>query len=141
MKPLSFLPIAILFITISCGTSGTKEECKTDDCLKQKAYDKVIAVHDDVMPKLSQIAALKGEIEEQINTSQDSLEIAIWHEVMLGLDVADEAMWAWMRQFNSDLEDVEIKEALAYLKEEQKKIDTVAKKINNALEKAEASIE
>ena len=86
---------------------------------------------------MSYISELKGQIEERMNTKTDSLVIADWQNLMVNLDVADEAMWVWMRQFNSDLEDISIDEALAYLKSEQENIDEVAHKINDAIAEAE----
>jgi hypothetical protein len=137
-----FFPLlAIIFITYSCtGTTTNDEECTTDDCLKQQAYDKVIAVHDEGMAKMAYISELKGQIEQRMNVTDDSLEVASWLELMVNLDVADEAMWVWMRQFNSDLEEVELSEALAYYKEEQDKIDDVARKINDAITEAEEKL-
>jgi len=94
-------------------------------------------VHDEVMPKLSQISDLKGRIEEQMNASVDSITVASWTALMEDLDAADEAMWVWMRQFNSDLEELPLAEVLEYLQEEQKKIDGVADMINGSIAKAE----
>ena len=134
----SFFPLlAIFFIIYGCSGTTNDQECTSDECLKQQAYDKVIAVHDEVMPKMSYISELKGQIEERMNTKTDSLVIADWQILMVNLDVADEAMWVWMRQFNSDLEDISIDEALAYLKSEQENIDEVAHKINDAIAEAE----
>ena len=59
---------------------------------------------------------------------------------MVNLDVADEAMWVWMRQFNIDLEEVTLDEALTYLKPEQEKIDDIARKIKMAISEAEENL-
>ena len=127
----------IIFSISACTTSSTEEECTTDLCIRQQAYDKVIKVHDEVMPKLSQISELKGRIEAKMNEASDSASVASWQGLMVDLDVADEAMWVWMRQFNSDLEEVSLDEALEYLQEEQTKVDAVAEKINAAIGNAE----
>lgn len=127
----------IIFSIASCTTSSSEGDCTSDLCIKQQAYDKVIAVHDEVMPKLSQISDLKGRIEEQMNASVDSITVASWTALMEDLDAADEAMWVWMRQFNSDLEELPLAEVLEYLQEEQKKIDGVADMINGSIAKAE----
>ena len=139
MRKIFFPMLAIFFITSGCSSTGD-QDCTSDECLKKQAYDDVIAVHDEVMPKMSYISELKGQIEERLNTTADSLVIASWQELMVNLDVADEAMWVWMRQFNSDLEEVAIDEAMAYLKEEQEKIDEVARKINEAITAAEENL-
>lgn len=140
MRRFFFPWLAIIFMVYGCTTTTNEQECTSDECLKQQAYDKVIAVHDEVMPKMSYISELKGKIEERMNTEADSLAISDWQNLMVNLDVADEAMWVWMRQFNSDLEDISIDEALAYLKSEQENIDEVARKINDAIAKAEEKL-
>ena len=140
MRLRFFSLLAIIFIAYSCTSTSTEQDCTSDECLKKEAYDKVIAVHDEVMPKMAYISELKGQIEERMNASADSLVINEWKSLMINLDVADEAMWVWMRQFNSDLEKIDIVEALEYLKSEQVNVDEVARKINTAIAAAEESL-
>ena len=129
-----------LLFGIACATDKKNDECSSDECLKQQAYDKVIAVHDEVMPNLSKISSLMEQIEEKMKVSSDSAEIKKYVSLMQDLDAADDAMWVWMRAFNSDIETMEIESALNYLAAEQKKIDLVAQKISESLNAAEAAI-
>jgi hypothetical protein len=140
MKRLFLLLPSLLFLVFSCGTQSNQEECSSDECLKQQAYDKVIAVHDEVMPKLSYISELKSKLEEKMTTIEDSVEAQEYLEIMQDLDTADESMWVWMRSFNSDIEPMPIDEAMDYLNDEQAKIDQVAEKINTSIKTAEAAI-
>jgi hypothetical protein len=140
MRLRIFHALAIFIIISSCTSGSSDQDCTSDECLKKQAYDNVIAVHDEVMPKMSYISELKGRIEERMNATDDSLGIASWQELMVNLDIADEAMWVWMRQFNIDLEEVTLDEALAYLKPEQEKIDDVARKIKEAISEAEENL-
>jgi hypothetical protein len=140
MKARFFSLLAIIIIAYSCTSTTTEQDCTSDECLKKEAYDKVIDVHDEVMPKMAYISELKGQIEERMNASADSLVANEWKNLMINLDVADEAMWVWMRQFNSDLEKVDIDEALEYLKSEQVIVEEVARKINTAIAAAEESL-
>ena len=135
-----FLVFATIIIISGCAGTANEQDCTSDECLKKQAYDSVIAVHDEVMPKMSYISELKGQLEERMNATDDSLAVAAWQELMVNLDVADEAMWVWMRQFNSDFEGVVLDEALNYLKSEQEKIDEVARKINEAIKEAEENL-
>jgi hypothetical protein len=132
--------VATVFTAMSCTTSGVEQECESDECFKTQAYDNVIAVHDKVMAKMSSISELKGQIEERMNAEEDSVEIAGWQHLMENLDSADNEMWVWMRRFNPELEEVGIEKALDYLKEEQEKIDDVAKNINEAIANAKKSL-
>ncbi|MEN8247876.1 MAG: hypothetical protein ABFS32_03020 [Bacteroidota bacterium] len=138
MRKTSLLFISLLIAAfaglVSCSNSDSNDE-------KQKAYDKVIAVHDEVMPKLSQISNLKEQITKHIAILNDSTEIAEWQQLIGELDDADESMWVWMRQFDSYLDDKSEEEALEYLKEEQVKVDEVARKINESIAKAEEMFE
>ena len=140
MRKILFPFLTIIIYISGCSSTTSDQDCTTDECLKKQAYDNVIAVHDEVMPKMSYVSELKGKIEQRMNATTDSLVIATWQELMVNLDVADEAMWVWMRQFNSDLENVNIDEALAYLKSEQENIDYVARKINDAIAEAEEKL-
>ena len=140
MRKFLFPFLTIIIYISGCSNGTSDQDCSTDECLKKQAYDNVIAVHDEVMPKMSHVSELKGQIEQRMNATSDSLAIATWQELMVDLDVADEAMWVWMRQFNSDLEEIAIDEAMAYLKTEQQKIDDVARKINQAIAAAEQSL-
>ena len=135
-----FSVFATIIIISGCAGTANEQDCTSDECLKKQAYDSVIAVHDEVMPKMSYISELKGQLEERMNATDDSLAVAAWQELMVNLDVADEAMWVWMRQFNSDFEGVALDEALNYLKSEQEKIDEVARKINEAIKEAEENL-
>jgi hypothetical protein len=135
-----FSVFATIIIISGCAGTANDQDCTSDECFKKQAYDNVIAVHDEVMPKMSYISELKGQIEERMNATDDSLVVAAWQELMVNLDIADDAMWVWMRQFNSDLEEITIDEALAYLKSEQDKIDEVARKINEAIKEAEENL-
>ena len=135
-----FSVFATIIILSGCVGTASEQDCTSDECLRKQAYDNVIKVHDEVMPKMSYISELKGQIEERMNATDDSLLIASWQELMVNLDVADEAMWVWMRQFNSDLEEISIDEALAYLKAEQEKIDDIARKIKVAISEAEENL-
>ncbi len=140
MRTIFFPVLAIFFIISGCSDSAGEQDCTSDECLKKQAYDNVIAVHDEVMPKMSYISELKGQIEERMNATDDSIAVATWQDLMVNLDVADEAMWVWMRQFNADLEEVDLDEALSYLKSEQEKIDEVARKINETITRAEEDL-
>lgn len=137
MKKLLF---ASLILVLACSGGQRADECTSDECLKQQAYDKVIAVHDDVMPKLGQISDLKKRLEERISDSTDSVTNNEYLKLMTDLDAADESMWVWMRAFKGDIEELPLDSALSYLEEEQIKVDKVAEKINSSIAAAEKAL-
>lgn len=124
----------------ACTSQSTNDECTSDECLKQQAYDKVLAVHDEVMPKMGKIHDLKGEIGERMKSSLDSATASNYVTLIQNLNTADEAMMVWMRAFNSDIESWPLDSALNYLKAEQEKVDAVAEKINNSIAAAEQAL-
>lgn len=134
------LLIATLIFAAACGGDKKTDECSSDECLKQQSYDKVIAVHDDVMPKLGQISDLKGQLEERMSQSVDSATMDNYIKLMEDLDTADEGMWVWMRAFKSNIEELPLDSALNYLASEQAKVDEVAEKINASIAAAEAAL-
>lgn len=135
------LLIATLMLAAACGTETKSDECTSDECLKQQSYDKVIAVHDQVMPKLRQLTELKGQLEVRMSESDDSAKINDYVQLMKDLDTADEGMWVWMRAFNSDIEEMPLDSALNYLKVEQVKVDEVAENINASIAAAEEALD
>ena len=138
MKRIFLIGLIAFF---SCSTENKVEECASEECLKQEAYDKVIAVHDEVMPKLRQISELKGEIEEKMTHSIDTASSNQYIKLMQDLDAADESMMAWMRAFKSDIENLPLDSALDYLKSEQAKVDKVAENINSSIASAKAVLD
>jgi hypothetical protein len=137
MKKLLFAGLVVL---AACTGQSEKDECTSDECLKQQAYDKVIAVHDEVMPKLGQISDLKRKLEEFTRGSIDSVTANEYIKLMQDLDAADESMWVWMRAFKSDIEELPLDSALNYLELEQAKVDKVAENINSSIAAAEAAL-
>lgn len=96
--------LGTLFFIISCGAP-------TDN----KLYDEVMFIHDEVMPKMSDISKLGKEIKKKKQELSDSTLIAIYDDHIKALNEADEAMYDWMHEFElpdqeSDVEPYLIKE-------------------------------
>jgi len=125
----------------ACGPGSTEEICDTVQCEQQLLYDQVIELHDEVMPKLSQISTLKSEIEAKMEASGDSIERSEWLQLMLQLDEADESMWVWMRQFKPDMDSTVTVEDMAYLETQLKEVAEVAQNINGSIERSKKALE
>jgi|SRR6056297_1290221 len=136
MKNLfSILICTVLFLSFSC-----KEEKKAPEGPTQ--MKKVMAIHDEVMPKMGTIGKLVGELKPKV----DSTETGKQYEVaMKDLQAANTAMMDWMKEFGDRFDHEEIlegKELSAekqqWLDEEEEKVKVVKEKINGSIARAEA---
>ena len=136
MKNLfSILICTVLFLSFSC-----KEEKKAPEGPTQ--MKKVMAIHDEVMPKMGTIGKLVGELKPKV----DSTETGKQYEVaMKDLQAANTAMMDWVKEFGDRFDHEEIlegKELSAekqqWLDEEEEKVKVVKEKINGSIARAKA---
>lgn len=131
----AILICSVLFLSFSC-----KEEKKSTE--ESSQMKKVMAIHDEVMPKMSTIGKLVGEIKPKV----DSTEMGQDYEVaMKDLQEANRAMMDWMKDFGDRFDHEEIlegkelsEEKQQWLDEEEEKVKVVKDKINGSIERAQA---
>jgi hypothetical protein len=99
-------------------------------------YDQVMAVHNEVMPKMDDVFKTKEKLKNKIATEQDMKddEKKIIEATISRLDSAGEGMMVWMRQFNPPPDSLGEEQAKAYLEEEMVKVKKVKDDILQALE-------
>ena len=114
----------------------------TDDVAEggnQALYDKVMAVHDEVMPKMNDIykqkEALKNKIAE--SSAMPSEEKEKIEGLISRLDSASQSMMVWMRNFNPLPDSLGEEQAKEYLENEMEKVQRVKTNVLEALEEAE----
>lgn len=111
------------------------------DSLKQQ----VMAVHDEIMPKMDEIMSLRISAQQEIK-QQDSLtkvnpKLEDTHQkqqldsLLTQLDDADEAMMHWMQEFDSQMKAKSDEEKITYLKSEQDKINAVKDQMLGSISK------
>ncbi|MBL0742511.1 hypothetical protein [Chryseolinea lacunae] len=101
-------------------------------------YDKVMKVHNEVMPKLDDIYSLKEKLKNKI-ANTPSLSDAQKKEIDLTisqLDSASENMMVWMRKFNPPPDSLGEEKAREYLESEMEKVQKVKADILESIEKA-----
>ncbi len=138
-KIFSILLCSVLFLSFSCKQ---KQEDKATNTESAAQMDKVMAIHDEVMPKMSTIGKLVGELKPKV----DSTEMGRQYEVaMKDLQDANTAMMDWMKDFGDRFNHEEILEGKAlteekqqWLDEEEEKVKVVKEKINGSIARAEA---
>ena len=87
-----------IIITITLFASLAACQKNTDD--KQKVMiNEVMAVHDEVMPKMDDIMSLKSSLDSVIKVSPDSAKAK---QLYAALDVADNQMMDWMENYDSE---------------------------------------
>ena len=139
MKKLIIIlsPVILLVYVYSCGEKKVNE---------QKAlYDKMMSVHDEIMPKMGDLMRYKRLIRERLEVlTRDSIanaeEIATLRKSLTDLDNAHDGMMDWMHKFNRNFEDMTKEEIMQYLEGELEKIETVGKMTNKAMEEARKAL-
>ena len=143
MKKLNFLAFtAILLWAAACGPAQ-KETGETTD--PELLKDEVMAVHDEVMPKMQDIMRLKERARTMIDSlATDSMtnasQIEELEQLITSLDEADEAMMGWMRNYRRDFDGSD-EEYISYLQDEKAKIDAVKEEMMSAIEEAEVALQ
>lgn len=135
MRIAPFYLVFTLFIFIQACGNKQVEENKTQ-------REQVIAVHDEVMPKMGQLksmekAALQKAEELQNSDTPDQKKIDALKNLATQLNQAYEGMFVWMRQYNTEDGEKTPEEVKAYLEEQLVLVSKVNEDIKAALAEAE----
>ena len=137
MKIYYWIYVFIVFIGVFSCTAREDEV--------SKFIDEVIAVHDEVMPKMGELRSyqksLSAKAEELRSTASDTTSLRDLKQAANACEVAYEGMFVWMRQFDSKLEGLEEEESLTYLRDQLVKVTQVNRDIKKALDDAERLLE
>ena len=97
--------LLILASFFSCK-SGTGDGSNTDEVDIDQLHGEVLAIHDEVMPKMSTLTSLQSQVTDQLKAlkseqpvDKDKLKAA--NEVLGQLNRAESAMWDWMDSFSA----------------------------------------
>ncbi|MCK0161444.1 hypothetical protein [Allomuricauda sp. F6463D] len=134
-KVFSILICTVLFLSFSC-----KQEKKVAEGPTQ--MEKVMGIHDEVMPKMGTVGKLVGELKAKVDTTEMGKKYEV---AMKDLQEANTAMMDWMKDFGDRFNSDEIlngkalsEEKQQWLNEEEEKVLVVKEKINSSIERAEA---
>lgn len=133
MKKINWVLLTIFaaLLFVSCGNSN--ENIGKEDLLR----DEVFAIHDAVMPRMTEIVELKGKLLELSADSTKALEAKAG---ISQLEKAEEGMMDWMAKFqqpNKLRETKKHEEIMAYLEGEKQRITKVRDDMNNSIETAQ----
>ena len=106
----------------------------------------ILAVHDSVMPAMSDLIKLKKEVIQQLTELDKQAVSANVRQrkqqgmaVKTALDHADQSMMNWMHQYNGDtLAKLNEQQALAYLKDQQQRVSAMSQLMRKSITDAQA---
>lgn len=132
-----FLVLATFFILTSCGEKGPSAD--------QKMRDEIIAVHDEVMPKIGELKSLEKKAitkaEELTGVEPvDETQLEEYKSLAYDLNHAHEAMFIWMRQYETEDGELSDEELKIYLEDQLDRVKDVNKEVKEALERAEKDL-
>ena len=98
---------------------------------------KILAVHDSVMPRMSDLMRLQKEVSAKL-ANADGSEKEKGLQISQQLKQADETMMDWMHQYKGDtLKELDQQQALDYLKIQEKKVNAMSSLMRKSLTDAE----
>jgi hypothetical protein len=144
MKLSNILFVLFIGLIFSCAESEPKEAELFNEKMKQ-----TIAIHDEVMPKMTKITMLIQTLDKRLDsTNVESLQPAI-----LDLKLSHDKMMTWMKNFGDDFSRTEINEGiplkdvdsiisrLKVLDESQRSAEDMRNFLLQSIENAETLIE
>ncbi len=111
----------------------------------QERKDEIVAIHDEVMPKMGDLKELKGEVLAKIQElSKDSIQqeskIEELNILAQDLDKAFDGMFIWMRQFQPSLDEMEDVEIDLYLNKQKEMVEKVNSDIKYSILSARSEL-
>ena len=137
-----FLLCCVITSIVACKPgSSTNSETATDTPSEiQSLENQVMAVHDEVMPKmkdindlLSKLRAVKSNVKEDETGKKQSPEGL--EEVQGALKLAEQGMWDWMKSFSDTKATLKEDQLKSFYEKELEKINKVKQDMLSAMER------
>lgn len=133
-----------IFISISCVICFTLmlSSCQNQETSNEELRDEVIAIHDEVMPKMGELKSMRKEILKISESLQDEDSAANAKKIkelnLLAerMDRAFEGMFVWMRQYKPSSDEMSDEEYKEYLLDQKDKVKTVNDNIKESMAEA-----
>ena len=132
--------ITILFTTILALTFFSCKQEKKED-IKPSQMQEVMAIHDEVMPKMSNLNSLIKKLSEKVDSTETGLK---YSKAIKDLQDANKTMMDWMVGFGEKFDSDEIMKGKAltdekkkWLDEEEIKVNAMKEQINSSIKNAE----
>lgn len=105
---------------------------------QQAEWEEVMAIHDEVMPKMSEVERLKTALQAELPEAEGDRRTKV-ERIIGDLEAADQAMWDWMyglKQLDNLRDSLEHPRIMDYLASEKKDVTEVKQKIERAIKNA-----
>ena len=129
---------------VGCKNNNeSKNKTSYEVAREDSLYSNLMAVHDEMMPKMQDIMNLKSELSPIADSlsSIDSLATKAIHQTLSDLENADRAMMGWMHQFNPNMDSLSHEERMSYLTLQKAKMDSVKIVMQTAIEDGNGLLE
>ena len=133
----------LLCITTACSKSSESADHEAHDMENEESpntalYDKVMELHDELMPRMEEIYNMKKEIQDEIAKTPEMVaeKKQELEKTILYLDSANNEMMDWMHKFSPLPDSTDQEAAREYLETEMEKIRKVKDIMAEAVEKA-----
>ncbi|MEN1786129.1 MAG: hypothetical protein AAGF77_13470 [Bacteroidota bacterium] len=131
--------IAVLILSLGFFIVACKQEKKENEGPSQ--MEEVMAIHDEVMPKMGHIGELIATLRPKIDTTATG---KAYEKAMIDLQKANKTMMTWMKGFGDRFDSSEIleekelsPEKQVRLNEEEVKVKALRDQINTSITNAE----
>ena len=147
MKTPSALLFFAFLVLLSCGKTGENTaqdyEDQEGEDPNRALYDRVMDLHDEVMPKMEDIYRIKAQLREKIANSPNMVQERKQkiESLILQLDASSKSMMDWMHDFEPLPDTADQEEAREYLEDQMEKIKQVKEGISVALEEAKKEVD
>lgn len=133
MKKLILLLALPFAIVAGCQSGPTEAGQKTE------LENHVMAVHDSAMADMGTIIKLRRNLQSLADTlatrQTDSTTIKLLQQNISGLELADESMMNWMRNYKAP-DTLQHEQAMTYLQQELQKIEKVKTTMDSTIKAA-----
>ncbi len=132
-----------MLVLASCGGNKAEEQKKQQEGLAKE----VIAVHDEVMPKMGELMSLKKKVKAKADAwaaapaEGTDAKTAEAEEIVASLEAADKGMMDWMHEYNGGQGLYDHEAIMEYLRGEMEKISKVKEDMLSSMERAKAFLE
>lgn len=132
MRLSIFILAAVALLSLNACTRAQQEAAE------QKAWDEMMVIHDEVMPRMSEINALSKTIETALADTTLSEELrSVAGQTLADLQAADKGMWDWMyglQQLPDLRAGAKHEEIMSYIASETAKISGVKTAMLSSIE-------